>query len=281
MPGIGLVIMIDIHTHILPQLDDGPQTMEEAVRMCRMARQDGITVLTATPHMFCDAGNPEISTVSASCDKLKKQLKKEDIDIQIRSAGEIRINENVIQLAEQKRLPFFDSAGRYILLEPPFTGCYDDLFSRTVFELRLRGIIPVVAHPERCEMFKRNDGLAEKIFTQGALLQINASSVLKMQNETDDYFVRNLFLKDLVHACASDAHDSSSRPPCLSGAYRICANEFGEDTAYRVFCDNPGRILSGEDVDTSRPAEYTDRPHETGNRLQKLFRRFYERLATP
>jgi len=245
--------MIDIHTHILPELDDGAESEDDALAMCRMAAEDGIDVMVATPHMFCDVGNPTKKEIAASCDRLRLMLVNAGIEIDLHFAAEVAMLEELSDKIKCGEVPMLDRMSRFVLLEAPRTGNCSRELSEMVFQLQLNDITPVVAHPECTESFYYDPDLAERVVRQGAFLQVTAGSFLHGGDRFD--VVMDFLKKGLIHVVASDAHDRKFRPPLLSEARRICADIAGVASAENLFCINPARILQGEDPLPLEPIE--------------------------
>lgn len=266
--------MIDIHSHILPCLDDGPRTVDDALEMCSVAARDGVTTIVATPHILCDVGDPDIGRIRDVCESLKESLKSGGTRIELRWAAEVRMAEDLPQRIKAKEIPLLDAAGRYILLEPPLVGGNPEHLCRAIFDLRLENMTPIVAHPERCEMFAASSSLAQRVVDQGALLQINAAGIIAEAENRGASPVGDWLRNGLVHVVASDAHDTVHRPPVLSDAVVVCTELVGADQAERLFQTNPARILAGEEIE---PLEYVsnraDPPNRKNNVIMNIFRR--------
>ena len=243
--------VIDIHTHVLPCLDDGPETIEESLRMCSMAARDGITTMVATPHMLCDVGNPDAGVIRRACRNLREALAKAGIAIDVRYAAEVRMVEELPARVKAGEIPLLDPEGRHLLLEPPLTGGRPEHICEVIFRLRLDGVVPVIAHPERCEMFAADPTLVQRVVDQGALIQVNAAAIAKTAPETDVSPVVEWLHQGLVHVVASDAHDAMSRPPLLSTAAVTCSDILGKNRSERLFSTNPALILAGREIESA------------------------------
>jgi len=245
--------VIDIHCHILPCLDDGARAVEDALEMCSIAARDGITTIVATPHILCDAGDPDISDIRDACESLRENLGLQGAGIDLRWAAEVRMAEDLPRRIKAGEIPLLDASGIYLLLEPPLLGGNAEHLCKTIFDLRLDNMAPVIAHPERCEMFASSPSLARRVVEQGALLQVNAACIVAEAESKGASPVGEWLREGLVHVVASDAHDTVRRPPVLSKAARACAELVGTDRAERLFRVNPARILAGLEV---APLEY-------------------------
>jgi protein-tyrosine phosphatase len=235
--------MIDLHTHVLPGIDDGAETLDEALGLCRMAVADGVSVIVATPHMFCDIGNPSRSEIGAAADSLRNALAENGIDIELRYAAEVAMVENLADRIKAGEVPMLDAEGRFVLLEAPRAGDCSTEISEMVFQLRLKDISPVIAHPECVESFFQDPDLADRLVRQGAFLQVTASRLLGDDDRND--MVKHFLKKGLIHVVASDAHDLQHRPARLAAARDVCSELAGSENAEMLFQSNPQRILAG------------------------------------
>lgn len=235
--------MVDLHSHILPELDDGALSMEDSVAMARQAWEDGIEAVVATPHIRHDhdVHIPEIPSRVAA---LQRALDRHGIPVKILPGGELAQSAAEALTPEELHSVSLGGAGGWVLLEPP-SGPLGDELSGTVDHLARLGARAVVAHPERhagADLRERLEGLVE----QGCLIQWTADFVL--QASPGDLVLR--YASDgLVHLLASDAHSSlAGRPLRLSGAFErlgeVCPPEWVKWMAELA----PRAIVSGEAV---------------------------------
>ncbi|MFC1453440.1 tyrosine-protein phosphatase [Verrucomicrobiota bacterium] len=269
--------MIDLHAHVLPEVDDGPQSLDEAVRMCRIAAGDGIERLVATPHLFAGGRGLTPDDIRSARDLLKQELEKEGIELELDFAAEVRLVENLPERIKAGEIAMVGAEGRAILLEPPRVGDCTESLCRTIFRLRLHDILPIIVHPECIEAFHSSESLAEHVVEQGALLQLTAHSVVAAFSTDRRSLVGNLLLRGMAHIVATDAHDTEHRPPILSHAHAVCREVLGDGHADLLFKVNPERILQGNRVIPLTPVDQpAPRGLEPGmrSRMRSLFDRF-------
>ncbi len=235
--------MIDLHAHVLPAVDDGPCELDEALRICRDAAGDGVRIIVATPHFFCGIGTEDLGLVRKAVDLLRTAIEQQGIACRLQYAAEVRLVEDLLDRIKQHKIPFYDDQRRYLLLETPPVGDVSDLLKHLVFQLRLRGMVPLIAHPERVEMFLYQPALIEQIVRQGAVMQLTADSLLI--NRSSDNPALEWIRRGWVGVVASDMH-GLHRPANMGAAYRAVCRCFDETTAQRLFAGNPRRILDGE-----------------------------------
>jgi protein-tyrosine phosphatase len=171
----------------------------------------------------------------------------------------VPVTEDLAEQAASGETPMLDTASRrYLLLEPPWAGRNPDPLCETIFQLGLRGMVPVIAHPELCEMFGADPDLASRVTRQGALLQVTAASVLSVLRTGSPSLLADMLAAGQVHVIASDTHGARYRPPTMSEARAACVEAFGEAYADVVLRKNPARILSGRDVLAPKPETAQD-----------------------
>lgn len=234
--------MIDIHAHLLPGIDDGPASLEEAAAMCRAAAADGCTALVATPHQrhaLWWNGDP------ARLEELRAAVAAEaGGGVELHLGAEVRIGEGLVESLE--RWPHGGATSlagsRYLLLEFSRSHPYPDP-GGLVHELAVAGWRPVLAHPEEIEWLADDLPTIEHLVSLGAALQVTGASLTGAYGRRMLERAQGLLDHGLVHFLASDAHDLEMRPPGLAAAAREVARRWGEDVAELLTVTNPRAIL--------------------------------------
>ena len=239
--------MIDIHTHILPSIDDGPETIEESIELCKVAANDGIKKIVATPHSNNGVYEPKSAEIIKAVDALNTQLVVQQIDIDILPGAEIHISEGLVESVKNGDVLTINNGGKFILLELPFAFVPPGT-DKFIFNLKVNGIIPIIAHAERISTFQRKPELVEQLVTIGARVQINANCLTKRANRGERKCAEWLLKKRLVHFIASDTHSLRGRPPILSEAVESASRIVGEEEAMALVCRNPELIIKGLDI---------------------------------
>lgn len=235
--------MIDLHSHVLPGLDDGAQTMDDSLELGRTAERDGIRVVAATPHVSeRDRTTPD--QVERGVAEVRAAFASAAIPVDVVSGGEIAYS-RLDDLSRDDLGRFsLGGGGRYLLLELPWLGWPLDLDQR-IFELMASGLIPVIAHPERVREVQSEPRRLVRAVEMGALLQITASSVDGRSGRSARATAQRLLDLGMAHLVASDAHTPDIREIGLSEACRL----LGDDAlATWMAEDVPAAILAGEDA---------------------------------
>jgi protein-tyrosine phosphatase len=214
--------VIDLHSHILPGIDDGPATMAGSLELARAAVGAGTKTILATPHINDDAGI-EPGRIAAGLEELRAALADADIPLEVLAGGEIAIWRLIdLDAATLKALAL--GGGPYLLVESPFSPVVGD-FEPMVLDLHARGHRVLLAHPERCPAFQRDPARLERLVGAGALVQITAGSMTGAFGSTVRRFTLAILREGLAHVVASDAHDSVRRPPGLRAGFPALERE--------------------------------------------------------
>ncbi|MEE9542985.1 MAG: CpsB/CapC family capsule biosynthesis tyrosine phosphatase [Thermodesulfobacteriota bacterium] len=238
--------MIDIHNHILPGLDDGVGSWDEALTLCELASMDGIKGLVATPHIREGIYPNSRDEIMDSLHELRTRLSNR-IDIKIYSGAEVHIAMDLVEKINRNEIMSINEEG-YLLLElpehllPPRT---EDL----LFNLKLAKITPIIAHPERCSWAVSEFNRLEKFIEDGALVQITAMSLTGGFGKAVRSVAKKLLKLSLVDVIASDSHSAGHRPPKLSGALEAAVKIVGEEAAEKLVKENPQRIIDGKQIE--------------------------------
>ncbi len=245
--------MIDIHSHVLPGIDDGSKSLEESLDLCRIASQDGIRTLVCTPHVDFRYQNRR-ATIEAPFAALEERVREAGIDLRLVKGAEVHVAPDIVTKVREKDLVTYDDRGRYLLLEFPFqqvlTGAEE-----IVYKLRLTGVTPVIAHPERIAYFMDDPDRLYNLVRLGALGQATGGSLTGMFGERSRRACLTMIERHLVHVIASDAHDTSYRRPELAPAAEEAARLYGPERARAMFVDNPAAVVDGRDLEPPPPQE--------------------------
>lgn len=240
--------MVDIHSHILPAIDDGSDSLETSQAMLRMAAAAGTTDIVATPHANlqyrydAERVNALIAEVQQACGETPR----------IHRGCDFHLSYDNIQDCLRHPSTYTINGKSYLLVE--FSDLQIAKITDDVFQsMRERGITPIITHPERNPLLqKRLDQIATWV-NSGCLVQITAQSLLGRFGKTARGICGQLLERRLVHFVASDAHDTRHRPPVLDRAFRHLADTVGEQDA-RVLCEiNPRSTLSGNPIEIDDP----------------------------
>lgn len=241
--------MIDIHSHILTGLDDGPKSIEESLAMLFQGAQAGIKVVFATPHLyFYDRAKPTCLRASRKLAELSQKAQENQIDVRILLGFEIFLQPDLPWLEDLQSLTL-GQTGEYLLVELAI-GQIPNFVEKTCFDLLLNGVTPILAHPERNLISSSQLSVIERLVNQGVRLQIEAASLVGLSGKELKRASQLLLQKDLVSYLASDAHSQERGFEPLQEAYWQVQKQFGHQKARQLFLENQEKILSSRKVQT-------------------------------
>jgi protein-tyrosine phosphatase len=239
--------VIDLHCHLLPGIDDGPETPAETLRLCRLAVADGITHAVVTPHIHPGRWLNTKESIAKACRKLQRALLKRDIPLKVGYAAEVRLTDEIMQQVENDDIPFYGEVDGYqiMLLEFPH-GQIIPGSDKLVQWLLARNIRPLIAHPERNKQVMKDPSQLAPFIEAGCWLQLTAGSVTGSFGERAQTIARQLLDEDVVAVLASDGHNSGARRPVLAEAFEYISEHYGEGRAKRLMLHNPAAIVAGQ-----------------------------------
>jgi len=239
--------LIDIHSHVLPGLDDGPRTLKESLSMCKLYVADGVTTVVATPHMGDSRFDVKPQSVRSAACQLSEACRQHGLDLEILPGGDVRLEPELLDAIDAGRALTLADTGKYLLLELPLQTAPS--LGDLIPELSLRGIIPILSHPERnMELWRKPHRLAEMV-EAGCLVQITAGSLFGNFTAAAKRTAERFLKMNLVHAVASDAHSALGRRPQLRRTAAVLDSMAGEGAAARLLRENPFRIINGKSLE--------------------------------
>jgi len=259
--------VIDLHTHVLPGVDDGPATVEGSLELARLAAERGTTEIVATPHVSWDVPT-SAATVAEGVAALQPRLDEEGIAIRLRTGGELAIS-RATELDDEELRGLRLGGGEWILAECPLSSAATG-FDALLHHLQARGNRILLAHPERSPVLQRDPAKLRAFLDAGMLASITAGSLVGRFGSTVQRFTHDLVEEGLVHNVASDAHDARRRPPGMAGPLREADADLPglADRTEWMCVDVPRAILDGGPV----PRPPGDAPRRR-SRHRRLLRR--------
>lgn len=239
--------MIDIHCHLLPGIDDGPNTLDKALELARIAVDNGITHSVLTPHIHPGRWENSRAIIAEACDFFQTALDVNDIPLKLGFAAEVRLSHEVLELVEGEQIPFYGQVDGYniLLLELPHSHVppgSDNL----VEWLMNRNIRPMIAHPERNKGIMRDIDKIKPFIDLGCLFQVTAGSVAGQFGDNAQDIARQLLQMGCVTLLASDAHNAGARPPRLDHGRDAAAELVGEAEAQAMVTERPWSLVADQ-----------------------------------
>lgn len=240
--------MYDIHSHILPGIDDGSGNMSDSLEMAKLAAESGTKGIFATPH--CNMPHYFDGIWNAESEEklnlLRQAIEKKGIDIQLYPGQEIYLEDGFLQKLGKNELITLNRS-RYVLTELDFYEHENDAY-RKISTLAAEGYVPIVAHPERYAFIAENIRAVDKLRSLGALIQLNAGSLKGSFGPIPKIIAKKLLKSHLADFIASDAHSQYSRTPDLSHAHETVCENYSYDYADLLFNENPLKIINNYEI---------------------------------
>lgn len=234
--------MIDVHSHILPGVDDGAADMDETIAMLEYAIRDGITTFIATPHYHLGRKVADYNRIDKVYHDVISEVKERKLPIQIFLGNEIFCSDTAIEDISAKKVHTMHNS-RYILLEFHPGHSYREIRHGIRYAIE-EGYIPILAHAERYQVLLDDYRQVKELIDMGCYIQLNAGDIMGNDGWRVKHFCKKLLKAEYVHFIATDAHRKEGRRvPQLSKCAAYIARKYGDDYAQMIFEDNPQKIL--------------------------------------
>jgi protein-tyrosine phosphatase len=239
--------MIDLHSHILPGVDDGAKSLDVSIEMARMAVDDGIEVMACTPHFMPGMYDNEANDVRRRVAALNEALLQNNINLAVVTGSDAHIRPDFLSCVRNGEiLTLHDS--RYVLFEPPHNVMPQRL-EDLLFNITVSGFVPILTHPERLKWIEQNYAVMEKLARSGVWMQITSGSLTGRFGSRPQYWGKRMLAEGLVSILATDAHNTRSRPPLLAEGFEIAKSELGVDEAINLVVTRPECVLENVSPD--------------------------------
>jgi protein-tyrosine phosphatase len=234
--------LIDLHSHLLPGIDDGSKNFAMSLAMARVAAADGISTMACTPHILPGVYNNSGPAIRRAVARLAESIADAGIPVSLVTGADVHIAPNLdVQLRDGRALTLNNS--RYFLLEPPhhvLPPRLEDL----VFGLQAAGYVPILTHPERLSWVEGHYDLIGRLVSSSVLMQITAGSVMGRFGRRPRYWAERMLDEGLCHLLATDAHNTEQRSPRMADARDVVAKRLGDDEAINLVLRRPQGILN-------------------------------------
>lgn len=246
--------MIDIHCHILPRVDDGSESMDMSIQMARIYLKNGIREIIATPHYIDGIKNKSKKENQTSLKEFKRELEKQDLNLKVYLGHEVLVSPEIIDALDRGEIASLNDS-RYVLMELPMLDIpryTEDM----IYELGIRGYVPIIAHPERNLKIMEDPNILFKWIQMGALGQLNLPSLEgrygKKAEETGKILVKN----NMIHFLGTDSHGDKNRSPRIDRSIEILRTLLTEEKFNKISFENAKDLIENRDIDFERAVEY-------------------------
>ena len=233
--------VIDLHSHILPGVDDGAEDLETSLAMARMAVEDGIEVMACTPHFMPGLYDNDAADIRQRIIELNQRLVEENIDLALVVGGDAHIRIDFIDCLRDGRILRLNES-RYVLFEPSHVTMPPRL-EDLLFNILMAGFVPILTHPERFRWIESNYEVFRRMVEAGVWMQITAGSLTGRFSKRAQYWSQKMLDEGLVHIVATDAHNCKSRPPLMQEAFYAATQQVGLDEARHLVLTRPQAVL--------------------------------------
>jgi protein-tyrosine phosphatase len=233
--------MIDLHSHILPGIDDGSKSLAMSLEMARIAVADGIRTMACTPHIYPGLYMNDAAGIRAARDALQTVLQDHGIDLQLTTGADVHLVPGLIEGLRAGTIPSLHGT-RYVLLEPPHHVAPPH-FAESVFQLITAGYVPVITHPERLTWMDDHYATMQQLVQAGAWMQITAGALTGMFGARPKYWGERFLGEGMAHILATDAHSSTRRVPVMSEGLAVAEKLLGREEALQLVTGRPGALM--------------------------------------
>jgi protein-tyrosine phosphatase len=245
--------MIDIHSHILPGIDDGAKTIQDSIDMAKKAVSEGIHTIIATPHHRNGKYDNITSDILPLVDHLNETFKLEQINLDVLPGQECRIYGEILEDYQKGEILTLNKDSQYLFIEFP-SSSVPRYAERLLYDIQVEGLTPVIVHPERnAELIERPDKLY-RLVKNGAATQLTASSLVGYFGKNIQKFSQQMIEANLTHFIASDAHNINNRTFKMEEAMDYIEKKYGIDTVY-YFTENAEMVVENKTIYKEIPEE--------------------------
>lgn len=273
--------MIDIHSHVIPKIDDGSSDMSESIEMLRAAARAGVDLIVATPHCFSYPRSPRTSHITRGLDELAKAAASDDeaSQVELVIGAEIMLDPGVKEVLDGGGIPPIGGSGVHILVELPMLSV-PKYTEKTLFELKVGGYVPIIAHPERNYELSQDPDMLRRLIKMGALVQVDAGSIAGAYGAMAEKSSLKMLRSRMCHFVASDAHNPGAYSRLLPAARRRVTSLIGKEAARALFEANPRAVLEGNTPEAPEPV-IPEKDHASSRRTGRSLAEFFKRLKRP
>ena len=266
--------MYDLHAHMLPAIDDGAGDLEAALQMAQIAVDDGITHLACTPHIYPGLFDNTHEGIKSAVARFSVELEQAGIPLTLGYGADIQVQPELVQDLREGKLPTVNRS-RYFLYEPPHHVPLPH-FTRQIFDVVAAGYVPIVTHPERLSWIEDHYDEFIEAAKSGAWMQLTSGSLTGRFGPNARYWSERMLEDGIVHLLATDAHNTSSRPPLLAEGAEAAARFVGREEADRLVMERPQAAWNDADPGTvSRPPGFDAEGNYQGSQKKGFWKKLF------
>ena len=245
--------MIDFHSHVLPNVDDGSKSVEETFILLEEAKEVGFDGVISTSHYMEEYYEVNVAERKVWINALSENLYKKNIDLKLYLGNEIYISKNIIDFLETGKATSINNSN-YVLFEFPLNSKPMDMYD-IIYDMLEYKLVPVLAHPERYSFVQKEPNLVYDLIQKGVLMQSNYGSILGMYGEKAQIIVRKLLENNMVHFLGSDVHRANSIYSKIQSSLGEIEAIVGEEKLKEISSVNPKLVVDNKRIDIDEPRE--------------------------
>lgn len=245
--------MIDFHSHVLPNVDDGSKSVEETFKLLEEAKEAGFDGVISTSHYMEEYYEVNVAERKVWINALSENLYKKNIDLKLYLGNEIYISKNIIDFLETGKATSINNSN-YVLFEFPMNSKPMDMYD-IIYDMLEYKLVPVLAHPERYSFVQKEPNLVYDLIQKGVLMQSNYGSILGMYGEKAQIIVRKLLENNMVHFLGSDVHRANSIYSKIQSSLGEIEAILGEEKLKEISSVNPKLVVDNKRIDIDEPRE--------------------------
>lgn len=245
--------MIDFHSHVLPNVDDGSKSVEETFKLLEEAKEAGFDGVISTSHYMEEYYEVNVAERKVWINALSENLYKKNIDLKLYLGNEIYISKNIIDFLETGKATSINNSN-YVLFEFPLNSKPMDMYD-IIYDMLEYKLVPVLAHPERYSFVQKEPNLVYDLIQKGVLMQSNYGSILGMYGEKAQIIVRKLLENNMVHFLGSDVHRANSIYSKIQSSLGEIEAIVGEEKLKEISSVNPKLVVDNKKIDIDEPRE--------------------------
>lgn len=247
--------MIDFHTHILPNIDDGSRSIDETFNLIKEAKEVGFEGIVLTSHYIENYYETDVPERDVWVKAITENLQAKGIETNLYLANEIYISDNMMRLLEEGKASTINNSC-YVLFELPLNSEPLNLYD-VIYSLQENKLIPILAHPERYSYVQKEPELVYDLIEKGCLMQANYGSIIGQYGVKAEFIVRKFFENNMIHFLGSDVHRQNSIYPKIPFALEKIREIVGEQKLEELTTINPKLVLANKKIDIDEPEEFS------------------------
>ena len=243
--------MIDFHSHILPNIDDGSRSIEETFNLIKEAKNVGFNAIVSTSHYMENYYETNVPEREVWINAIYENLQVKNIDIRLYLGNEIYLSENIIKLLEEGKASTINDTS-YVLFEMPLNAEPLNLYD-IVYEMMQCKLVPILAHPERYSFVQKDPELIYDLIQKGVLMQANYGSIIGQYGEKAKMIVRKFLKNNMIHFLGTDVHRQNTIYPRIPECLAEINSLIGEEKLEELSNENPLLALKNKRIDIAEP----------------------------